>query len=71
MEGTLKNVRVTLSYDNDDIYTKQFYHGVTLPLEHRELINMILTGWSTTEQVKVLQRQLRGYNAITKKPKDD
>ena len=71
MEGTLKNVRVTLSYDNDDIHTQEFYHGVTLPLEHRQLIDMILRQWSTVEQVKALQRQLRAYNAITKKPRTD
>ena len=71
IEGTLKNVRVTLSYDSDDTHTRKFYHGVTLPLAHRQLIDMILRQWSTVEQVKALQRQLHGYNAITKKPKDD
>lgn len=68
LDGTLNDVKVTISYNSGDIHVQKTYIDCVLPIEHRKLIDMILTGWSTVEQVKTLKEQLHGYNAITKRP---
>ncbi|MFI3198102.1 MAG: hypothetical protein QX196_07260 [Methylococcaceae bacterium] len=60
--GFLKDTRVTIIYDSGDTQIKYNLHHCSLPIEARQLIDMILRGWSTVEQIKVLQEQLRGYN---------
>jgi hypothetical protein len=71
LDNTLKNVEVTIDYVSGDIHTQKIYSDCILPIEHRQLIDMILTGWSTVEQVKILQEQLSGYNRITKRPRNN
>ena len=60
--GFLKDTRVTITYDSGDTQIKYTLVHCNLPIEHRQLIDQILRGWSTVDQIKVLQEQLRGYN---------
>jgi hypothetical protein len=60
--GYLKDARVTIIYDSSDTQIKYSIHNCSLPIEARQLIDQILRGWSTVDQIKVLQEQLRGYN---------
>ena len=62
----LKHVNVTISYDSDDLHLHKTYCNCCLPIEHRQLIDMLLTGWSTPEFIETLMKQLREHQATQK-----
>jgi hypothetical protein len=69
LDKPLQGVTVTISYDDGKHHLKKTYWDCVLPLEHRQLIDQLLTGWSTIGFIKALIKQLTKHQAITKRPK--
>jgi hypothetical protein len=55
--GFLESTRVTITYDSADKQIKYSINNCAVPIEVRQLIDMLLRGWSTVPQIKSLQNQ--------------
>ena len=57
----LEHVNVTISCDNDELHLHKTYCNCCLPIQHRQLIDMLLTGWSNNDFIEALMKQLREH----------
>ncbi len=71
LEPSCRDINTVISYVSHGHRTQTSYRHDYLPLEHRQLIDMLLRGRSTVEQVQVLQAIVRNFNEINERPRTD
>lgn len=64
--GFLEAARVTITYDSADKQIKYAINNCAVSIESRQLIDLLLRGWSTTQQIKTLRKQLLVYNNMNR-----
>ena len=67
--GFLESTRVTITYDSADKQIKYSIKNCAVPIEIRQLIDMLLRGWSTVPQIETLRKQLLVYNNMNQNNK--
>ena len=67
--GFLESTRVTITYDSADKQIKYAINNCAVSIESRQLIDLLLRGWSTTQQIKTLRKQLLVYNNMNQNNK--